>query len=105
MTQRRTAFCFGFSRKAACVSLLIASACAPAPAETYKSSAGDLVVETIASGLERPWALAFLPDGRMVVTEKPGRMRIVARDGKLSPPVANVPQVFTTGQGGLLDVV
>jgi aldose sugar dehydrogenase len=92
-------------RKIACAALLLAGACAPAPAQTYKSAAGDLLVETIASGLDRPWALAFLPDGRMLVTEKPGRMRIVSRDGKLSPQLANVPQVYTSGQGGLLDVV
>jgi glucose/arabinose dehydrogenase len=75
-----------------------------AQAQTFKSSAGDLVVETVASGLVHPWALAFLPDGRMLVTERPGRMRIVARDGKLSPPVAGVPPVAARGQAGLLDV-
>ncbi len=51
-----------------------------------------------------PWSLAFLPDGRMLVTERPGRMRIVTRDGKLSPPLADVPHVFAVSQGGLLDV-
>jgi glucose/arabinose dehydrogenase len=77
----------------------------PAQAQVFKSSAGDLKVETIASGLSHPWALAFLPDGRMLVTERPGRLRVVTRDGKLSPPVANVPKVFASGQGGLLDVI
>ena len=61
-------------------------------------------VETSASGLERPWGLAFLPDGRMLVTERPGRLRIVSRDGRLSPPLGGVPPVFAQGQGGLLDV-
>lgn len=74
-------------------------------AQTFKSSAGDIVVETIAQGLVHPWALAFLPDGRMLVTERPGRIRIVTRDGKLSPALANVPKVFAVSQGGLLDIV
>ncbi|MGH2405302.1 MAG: PQQ-dependent sugar dehydrogenase [bacterium] len=61
-------------------------------------------IETVARGLEHPWGLAFLPDGRMLVTERPGRLRIVERDGRLSDPLAGVPQVFAQGQGGLLDV-
>ncbi len=80
-------------------------AAVPASAQPFPSSAGDLKVETIASGLSHPWSLAFLPDGRMLVTERPGRLRLVTRDGKLSPPVANVPKVFASGQGGLLDVI
>ena len=55
-----------------------------ASAQTFPSSAGPLAVETFASGLVHPWGLQFLPDGRMLVTERPGRMRIVARDGKES---------------------
>jgi glucose/arabinose dehydrogenase len=58
----------------------------------------------VAQGLEHPWGLAFLPDGRMLVTERPGRLRIVSRDGTLSEPLAGVPQVRDGGQGGLLDV-
>jgi glucose/arabinose dehydrogenase len=84
---------------------LLLLAAHPAQAQIFRSSAGDLKVETIASGLAHPWALAFLPDGRMLVTERPGRLRVVTRDGKLSPPVANVPKVFASGQGGLLDVI
>ena len=76
-----------------------------AHAQTFKSSTGDIKVETVASGLVNPWALAFLPDGRLLVTERPGRMRIVTPDGKLSPPLGGVPKVFASGQGGLLDVV
>lgn len=57
----------------------------------------------VARGLENPWAMAFLPDGRLLVTERPGRMRIVA-NGQLSAPLGNVPKVFDSGQGGLLDV-
>jgi aldose sugar dehydrogenase len=72
---------------------------------SFESSAGQLEVDTIADGLVNPWALAFLPDGRMLVTERPGRMRIVTPDGKLSPPLGGVPEVWAAGQGGLLDVV
>jgi len=61
-------------------------------------------VITIARGLERPWGLEFLPDGRMLVTERPGRLRLVSSDGRLSPPVAAVPDVDARNQGGLLDV-
>jgi glucose/arabinose dehydrogenase len=78
---------------------------ASAAPQTYPSSAGNLTVETIATGLANPWALAFLPDGRLVVTERAGRMRIVGKDGKLSSPLAGVPQVAARGQGGLHDVV
>src|SRR5690242_13343489 len=73
--------------------------------QTLPSSAGNLSIETVASGLANPWSLAFLPDGRMLVTEKPGRLRIVTRDGKLSPPVTGVPPVWNVRQGGLHDVI
>lgn len=72
---------------------------------TEAPAASTLDVKKIAHGLEQPWALAFLPDGRMLVTEKPGRMRIVDADGKLSAALAGVPAVAYQGQGGLLDVV
>lgn len=61
-------------------------------------------VETVAGGLVHPWALQFLPDGRMLVTERPGRMRIIDTVGNLSGPVAGTPDVVARGQGGLLDV-
>ncbi len=70
--------------------------------QRHPSSAGELAVETVASGLEHPWGLAFLPDGRMLVTERPGRLRIVGKDGKLSPAISGVPSVVARGQGGLL---
>lgn len=76
-----------------------------AHAQASPSSAGPLAVATVAKGLDHPWALAFLPDGRMLVTERPGRMRIVTPDGRLSKPVENVPKVFARSQGGLLDVI
>ena len=59
----------------------------------------------VARGLEHPWGLAHLPDGRMLVTERPGRMRIVEQDGRLGPPLEGLPEVAAGGQGGLLDVV
>jgi aldose sugar dehydrogenase len=59
----------------------------------------------VATGLEHPWAVAFLPHGRFLVTERPGRLRLVEADGRIGPPVAGVPAVAAGGQGGLLDVV
>ncbi len=61
-------------------------------------------VSTFASGLERPWGIAALPGGQFVVTERPGRMRIVNADGSLSSPLSGLPDVADQGQGGLLDV-
>jgi glucose/arabinose dehydrogenase len=84
------------------VALFVSADCAIA--QTFPSSAGAIIVEAIAQGLEYPWALAFLPNGRMLVTERPGRMRLVTRDGKVSPSIAGVPEVFAHGQGGLHDV-
>lgn len=84
---------------------LLAALTAAAAAERFPSSAGPLAVETVAGGLVNPWSLAFLPDGRMLVTERPGRMRIVSRGGKLSPPLAGVPKVYARSQAGLMDVI
>jgi aldose sugar dehydrogenase len=67
-------------------------------------AADDYRLTTVADGLELPWGLAFLPDGGMLVTERPGRVRRVAADGSVSPPLEGVPPVFYRGQGGLLDV-
>jgi len=63
-----------------------------------------LQTRVIASGLERPWGMAEMPDGRWLVTERPGRLRIVSADGVVSPPVKGLPAVDARGQGGLLDV-
>jgi len=71
---------------------------------TIDTESGPIKVETIASGLENPWGLAFLPDGRMLVTERPGRLRIIAKDGTKTEPLNGVPELFSQGQGGLLDV-
>lgn len=79
---------------------------ATAATTTYKSEEGTLTVDEVATGLQHPWALAFLPDKKgMLVTERPGNLRIVSADGKLSEPLGGVPKVWAQGQGGLLDVV
>jgi glucose/arabinose dehydrogenase len=70
--------------------------------ERPSTVAFDIV--TVAGGLQNPWGLTFLPGGRMLVTEKQGRLRVVTPDGKLSEPVAGLPAVDARGQGGLLDV-
>jgi aldose sugar dehydrogenase len=81
-----------------------AGACQDKP---HVAPSGETSVEvtTVAKGLEHPWSLAFLPDGRMLVTERSGRLRYVTADGALSEPIAGVPRVYAEGQGGLLDVV
>ena len=89
-------------------SLVTAALTAAAPAmavdETFRTDDGTIRVTTVAAGLEHPWGLAVLPDGRMLVTEKPGRLRLVSADGTLSDPLAGAPEVDARGQGGLLDV-
>jgi len=72
-------------------------------APAVKSKQG-FKVETFAHGLVHPWGLGFLPDGRLIVTERPGRLRVIATTGALSAPVRGVPRVYANGQGGLLDV-
>ena len=80
------------------------SACAQSEPQTFNSRLHRFRVVTLTNALEHPWGLAFLPDGRMLVTERPGRLRIVGKDGTLSAPLAGVPTVAADGQGGLLDV-
>jgi len=89
----------------ALVAILATTGLLKAADPTFPSSAGNLSVQTIAGGLVHPWSLAFLPDGRMLVTERPGRMRIVTRNGQLSPALGNVPKVYAQGQAGLMDVL
>ncbi|MFS0826858.1 PQQ-dependent sugar dehydrogenase [Pseudomonas phoenicis] len=70
------------------------------------SEEGELTIDTVAEGLRQPWALAFLPGGKdMLVTERPGNLRIVNADGQVGPAISGVPKVWYEGQGGLLDVV
>jgi glucose/arabinose dehydrogenase len=73
--------------------------------QRLRTEKAEVVVETVARGLQNPWGLAFLPDGRMLVTERPGRLRVVATNGQLSEPLGGTqPRVAARGQGGLLDV-
>jgi glucose/arabinose dehydrogenase len=97
----------------ALLSLVVLPLCAQAPQKpvqegqrspTPASIAAPGKVTDVVRGLEHPWGMAFLPDGRLLVTERPGRLRIVDRNGKLSPAVKGVPKVHAQGQGGLLDV-
>lgn len=89
--------CMSFLRPLLVAVLAAVSAAPSAMAQALKPV-------TVASGLVNPWSLAFLPDGRLLVTERPGRLRIVGADGRLSPPVAGLPPVVASGQCGLLDV-
>jgi glucose/arabinose dehydrogenase len=88
--------------------LLVATSCqaqGPAMKSPQPSSIdGAVRVETVAEGLVNPWGIAILPDGRMLVTEKPGRLRMIERNGMMSEPLTGVPEVAAKGQGGLLDV-
>ncbi len=77
---------------------------APVSAQTIETSAGPLTATVIAEGLEHPWAMGFLPDGRMLVTERSGQLRVVDQDGAVGAPIEGVPEVVARGQGGLLDV-
>lgn len=72
--------------------------------EVVRSQAATFRLTTFATGLERPWGAALLPDGRLLVTERPGRLRLVERNGQVSSPLGGVPQVEARGQGGLLDI-
>jgi glucose/arabinose dehydrogenase len=74
-------------------------------ATTAHSQTAALRVEVVASGLQNPWGVAFIDGGRFLVTERPGRMRVVAADGRLGEPLAGLPEVDAGGQGGLLDVI
>lgn len=69
-----------------------------------QTSAGSLNIEKLADGLVHPWGMAFLPDSRLLITERPGRLRILSSSGELSAPLEGVPEVVAQGQGGLLDV-
>jgi glucose/arabinose dehydrogenase len=84
---------------------LSTTAFAAAPSSPQPQHEPDpFTLTTIAKGLQNPWGLALLPDGRYLVTERPGRLRLVAKDGTLSEPLGGVPEVLARGQGGLLDI-
>jgi glucose/arabinose dehydrogenase len=90
------------------ITAAVAAALLAAPAlaqEAVRTEVEAIRIVTVTAGLSQPWGLAFLPDGRMLVTERTGRLRIVGRDGRLLPqPVAGLPKIEEYGQGGLLDV-
>lgn len=86
---------------AAILTLALTTACAQSEPQVTK---GGVAVEVLADGLDYPWGMTFLPDGRLLVTEREGRLRILGLDNKLSAPLAGVPDVRASGQGGLLDV-
>lgn len=85
---------------AALAGLMIAS---PGLAQTVESSAGPLTATVVAEGLSHPWALAQLPDGRMLITERSGNL-VVVNAGAIGAPIAGTPDVYNQGQGGLLDI-
>jgi aldose sugar dehydrogenase len=92
---------------AATLTLLLVSAVGARAEQTNAPSAPATAVkvEEVATGLENPWGMQFLPDGRILVTERPGRLRLISKDGKLSAPIAGMPDVVHGGQAGLLDVL
>lgn len=86
--------------------LLPLTAIYAADVQQFPSEQGSITATPIAKGLDHPWAVAFLPDQQgFLVTERPGHLRFVSPDGKLSAPLKGVPEVWAKGQGGLLDVV
>ncbi|TPG49638.1 PQQ-dependent sugar dehydrogenase [Roseomonas nepalensis] len=104
----------GAARLLACLAVLGLglglAACAADPVaaqgtpEIVRGEAGAFRVVPFAGGLDHAWGAAFLPDGRLLVTERPGRLRLIGRDGAVSAPLPGVPEVVAAGQGGLLDV-
>lgn len=86
------------------VLLLLLSGNSCAQNKQVSATSGEVNVETLADHLDHPWGMAFLPDGRLLVTERAGQLRILRTDNTLTPPLEGVPEVFAQGQGGLLDV-
>ena len=84
--------------------ILLGTPALAAPTKAPAVPASAVKVEVVAKGLNHPWGLQFLPDGRLLVTERAGSIRIVTRDGRLSAPVAGVPRADVRGQGGMLDI-
>lgn len=79
-------------------------AASTAAAVRVQAQAGALELREVVAGLEHPWGLAFLPDGAMLVTERPGRLRRIGADGSVSAPISGLPEIYVDGQAGLLDV-
>jgi len=87
-----------------CIALALLAGSPVAGQDLFRSAHHDFRVVTVADGLVNPWSMAWLPGGDMLITERPGRLRVV-RDGVLTDPVPGVPEVFAQGQGGLFDVL
>lgn len=75
-----------------------------APDGRYESEEYPFLIETFAKDLDTPWSMAWLPDGRILVTERSGQLRFISQDGSLSAPIKGTPEVFAKGQGGLFEV-
>ena len=84
--------------------VLLLALCASACADTFDSELHRFDVETVVEGLQSPWGLAFLPGGDILVTERPGRLRVVRDQRLLEEPVAGLPAIREVGQGGLLGI-
>jgi glucose/arabinose dehydrogenase len=93
------------SLKCAAAGLVLAAATVSAQSAVMKSAYHDYRVVSVADGLINPWSIAFLPEGDILITERPGRLRIVRQGRLLADPVAGVPDVYAEGQGGLLEVM
>jgi glucose/arabinose dehydrogenase len=89
----------------AVASLWLAQGASAAQTKTFQSEKHAFRIATVVAGLSHPWSLAFLPDGRMLITERSGQLRVVSAAFKLDPrPVEGTPRVVATGQGGMFDV-
>ncbi|MFY8104309.1 MAG: PQQ-dependent sugar dehydrogenase, partial [Ramlibacter sp.] len=88
----------------AAANLSPAGASGPSALTSTSPNPSALRVQPVAGGLEHPWALAFLPEGGYLVTERPGRMRVIDAQGRMGEPLGGLPEVAARGQGGLLDV-
>jgi glucose/arabinose dehydrogenase len=86
------------------VALGVAPAVQAQDTQRFRTDKIEVIVETVTRNLQNPWSLAFLPDRRMLVSERPGRLRIVDAEGKLSAPIRGLPRIAARGQGGLLDI-
>ena len=94
-----------FMQTTVILGLITVSSMAWSAPETWQSDKASFRLETVASGLEHPWSIAFLPDGRQLVTERAGRLRVIQNGSLQEAPVTGLPELVVSGQGGLLDVV
>jgi aldose sugar dehydrogenase len=106
MSQPMPKNCLSYALTVTTALMLLTASSAGAIDLVQNTERGKIRLVTLAKGLEIPWGMAFLPDGRMLVTERPGRLRVVAPTGAIDPaPVSGLPDIVASGQGGLLDVV